>query len=52
MTEVAPFDDFNWVLQLSPENTEFETAQYFESSGKRAALLNANTLALWYKTLN
>jgi hypothetical protein len=52
MTKVATFDDFDWVLKLSPESTELdlETAQYFETSGKRAALPKEGVVALWYSS--
>lgn len=53
LTEVKASGDFGWALKLGPDLEEevLAEAHYFRGPGKRAALLEEDTLALWYSTL-
>ena len=54
MKEISELEDpFTWVTELDTglELEILTNASYFEASGKRAALLEEGTVALWYSTL-
>ena len=52
MKQVYKLENFDWFLELiETEQSRLDEARYFESLGKRAALLEDGVLALWYSTL-
>ena len=52
MKQVDKLENFGWLLDLiGTVQSSLDKARYFESLGKRAALLEDGVLALWYSTL-